>query len=329
MSDLLRIKNKGTDAFDTGFKAGIKAGADDVWGDPEIIEIFSTAAKTPEARRDARRKIAAIMGRLKTKLAGADFDIEKARQQAGMLGELVEWAEAPASMQNCTESHLHDLRAALRNGRILGETEDSKPARIYWAVAIKEAPQTFLVQKDWAAAIGTGSEIEGAQFRLPYDQCCFEFRISKRSVLVLARQEGEEILLTQFIQIRGHWANLQESRIGGNGKTSSVLQLTTKQIRAACIALDAEVVVSEVVRASSSENRGRLKQGLPPRLSHRVLSLARRNRVPALDGAGTHRSPRLHFRRGHWRHFPNHKTWIKWQLIGNPDLGFIDKQYRL
>jgi hypothetical protein len=30
-----------------------------------------------------------------------------------------------------------------------------------------------------------------------------------------------------------------------------------------------------------------------------------------------------------WRHFVSHKTWIKWTLVGDPDLGFIDKEYRL
>jgi hypothetical protein len=55
-----------------------------------------------------------------------------------------------------------------------------------------------------------------------------------------------------------------------------------------------------------------------------------RNRRPTAQcHRSTHRSPRLHFRRRHWRHFVNHKTWIKWTLVGDPDLGFIDKDYRL
>jgi hypothetical protein len=44
---------------------------------------------------------------------------------------------------------------------------------------------------------------------------------------------------------------------------------------------------------------------------------------------GAAASPRLHFRRGHYRHYPNHKLWIRWCLVGNPDLGFIDADYRL
>lgn len=37
----------------------------------------------------------------------------------------------------------------------------------------------------------------------------------------------------------------------------------------------------------------------------------------------------MHFRRGHWRHYQDHRTWIKWCLVGDPDLGFVDKHYKL
>lgn len=37
----------------------------------------------------------------------------------------------------------------------------------------------------------------------------------------------------------------------------------------------------------------------------------------------------MHFVRGHWRHYEVSKTWIRWHLRGDPDLGFIDKEYRL
>jgi len=43
---------------------------------------------------------------------------------------------------------------------------------------------------------------------------------------------------------------------------------------------------------------------------------------------GTHASPRAHFRRGHWRHLSEiKKTWIRWTMVGDLDLGFIDKAY--
>lgn len=33
--------------------------------------------------------------------------------------------------------------------------------------------------------------------------------------------------------------------------------------------------------------------------------------------------------RGHWRRLSTFKTWVRWHLRGNPDLGFIDKKYTL
>jgi hypothetical protein len=46
-----------------------------------------------------------------------------------------------------------------------------------------------------------------------------------------------------------------------------------------------------------------------------------------MPGAATTRSSAT--TRGHWRHYERHKTWIKWTLVGDPDLGFVDKHYRL
>jgi hypothetical protein len=104
-----------------------------------------------------------------------------------------------------------------------------------------------------------------------------------------------------------------------------------RNIRSICIALDAEVAVTEVIRAPHRLNHQREKQGKKPVLDHHVVNLARRSRVEPLPSAGDREArwhPRLHFRRGHWRHFEDHKTWVRWCLVGDPDLGFIDKEYR-
>lgn len=83
-------------------------------------------------------------------------------------------------------------------------------------------------------------------------------------------------------------------------------------------------------------NKDRAKRGkLPISSDTHVLSLnmgaVRRVARPA---DGTHESPRLHWRRGHWRllhrgsEFEN-QTWVKRCLVGDPDRGFVHKDYRL
>lgn len=65
-----------------------------------------------------------------------------------------------------------------------------------------------------------------------------------------------------------------------------------------------------------------------------VVSLTRREHVlprsrAEFDPDREVRHVRMHFRRGHWRHYQEHRTWIKWMLVGDPDLGIIEKHYRL
>lgn len=103
-------------------------------------------------------------------------------------------------------------------------------------------------------------------------------------------------------------------------------------IRAICVALEAEVAATEVVRTPHKLNHARERRGRQPIFSYHTVNLARRSRVERLPADADHEPAwrvRLHFRRGHWRHFENHKTWIKWMLVGDPDLGFVDKHYKL
>lgn len=119
---------------------------------------------------------------------------------------------------------------------------------------------------------------------------------------------------------------LKDARFG------PLADLSFKQVRAICIALDAEVAETEVVRAPHKLNRARERRARPLIADYHTVKLARRPRPKPLPRDGLEqatRHVRLHFRRGHWRHFEQHKTWINWTLVGDPDLGYIEKHYRL
>ena len=73
----------------------------------------------------------------------------------------------------------------------------------------------------------------------------------------------------------------------------------------------------------------RASKGKPPLTDFHIVELNRRPRASSSVVGTTDAKLRLHFRRGHWRHFDTHKTWINWTLVGNPDLGWIDKEYRI
>lgn len=207
-----------------------------------------------------------------------------------------------------------------------------------------KASHSIVVQHDWAQAFDKADQFDGGEYRLPYKVQVFEFRISGARVCFSVDTEdaGTPITSGLWIETPAGWAlaalcTFNDGRfVPGQFSTAAktIVDLCGKQVRAIAIALEAKVAVKELVRAPHKLNVARAKRGKLPLLDYHVVNLARRVRaLPdaeplASDHQGTKR--RLHFRRGHWRHFENgKKTWIDWMLVGDPDLGFIDKHYTL
>jgi hypothetical protein len=221
---------------------------------------------------------------------------------------------------------------------------------------------SFVVEHDWAAAFRGSEDFEGGEVNLPFAYTCFEFRINGMRVLIPLGDNGKGETIGCLVTgvnrnwyinnskltftpdgrlIDGEWA-YQE---GGEAKVvNGFLDNLGRQIRAVCIMLDAGVARGEVVEPSEGLAKQRRKQGKSPLKPYHVVRLIKKSRPhhERGDGTGTHK--RLHWRRGHWRHYSQptgkvqytdenailrSKTWIHWQLVGDPDLGFVDKHYAL
>ena len=187
---------------------------------------------------------------------------------------------------------------------------------------------SFLVTQAWAPLIG--QEARDDEVFLPYDVCFFEFRLSSRTLIAMvAGEDGEVAAFTLFLQAsKDMWLCLAQDV--SVGTFDNLHGIVWQEIAAICITLDAEVTEQEVIRAPHKLNKKREKHGKPLIRDHHIVKLAKRHRTAGgspSTGEGTKK--RLHFRRGHWRHYPEHKTWIKWMLVGDPDLGFVSKEYEL
>lgn len=313
---------------------------------PSFTEVMQRAGKFDNSTE--RAEFAAQ--RIKDARAKPPIDpavLAEIRGNAGKaaVGEFLKWAEEGESkdtvLQAVQISSLHKLQAAYAAKCVLTldrADDDAQMVKLLPAYVhfFKEDPQVFLVQHDWATAFDKAEGIDG-EVPLPFGFCAFEFQVSGRRLIVLCREGFGSI----FVELSGspYWyagridtlEDMATRETDEPGTFSQLGIMLALNIRAICIALDAEVVVTEVVRAPHRLNHQREKQGKKPVLDHHVINLARRSRVEALPSAGEHEAkwhPRLHFRRGHWRHFTDHKTWIKWMLVGDVDLGFIDKEYR-
>lgn len=197
----------------------------------------------------------------------------------------------------------------------------------------KKDVQTFVVKHDWAKLMSDHEDdMESADFMLPYPNSVFEFKISGKVFVVVLMDpdcRGLESLkeAIYFAQAPDDvWVAFDEH-------TPAVTEYLVSQIKAMCAVLEAEVVESEVVRAPHKLNEKRIKQGKVVLKDYHIVDLSKRKRKvsrnPNPTPTPTGRKVRLHFRRGHWAHYTNHKTWRGWTLVGNPDLGFVNKEYKL
>lgn len=235
-----------------------------------------------------------------------------------------------AVLQKNECSRFHKLIEAVEQGRciFLNEKEKLESQILEDISDTWNTFKPFVIQNDWAAAFANATDYTEGKFNLPYERTTFELKINDRVVIVTATQTDDDVEYFCFVEAEGLW--MGSDHFHSEADTfHPVGKLAARTIRAVCIALDAEVAIHNVVRAPEKLNRKRKETGKLPLFDYHVVSLANRHRVEPANLSGTHKSPRLHFRRGHWRHYENFKTWIKWTLVGNPDLGFIDKHYTL
>lgn len=223
-------------------------------------------------------------------------------------------------------SRLHLLSEAILANRVLIEpNKDTGPDRNAAVIdSVSTIKNTFIVRHDWAAAFAEAVGITD-EWRLPFDHCAFEFRISGRTVIAIFSEDQVEAgNYALYTQIDDYWVR------DGFTLPESFYAFVRMQVKSICIALDAEVATHTVVRAPAKLNEKRISKGRPPLLDYHVVDLSKRHRIAnpgTRDGEGGKK--RLHFRRGHWRHFETSKTWVKWCLVGDPDLGFVSKHYTL
>jgi len=299
----------------------------------EDIEFGRKVAALPDQER------AAMLAQLRAVAPKAAEDLARAHAQRKTLSEAhseyAAWAatafESPRLERN-HETRVHQLLDASKAFRFVDQRGAARSIVEGWLEQATE--HTFVMRHDWAAAFRDAEGFDGEWF-LPFDYCCFEFRICGRTVFAMALPRGEmaddendtENGFLIAIQVGEFWFVPQHDI--SRWESGPLATLIRSQIRAACIALEAEIAIATVVRVPEPLNRKRSAKGRTRLVDHHIIDLARRHRVEPGTEVKTGRSVRLHFRRGHWRHYESHKTWIRWTLVGNPDLGFVDSHYAL
>jgi hypothetical protein len=304
--------------------------------DSSLVDLAFAMDRYPEETKDLTfdqlgdffRKKRGEVQRAAREAKRCDAEMEMLQRDVASLDQLRAWAESVPAMQKPREPSFRRFRRAMLDWETVqyGPKCESRE----FDQEVMKFVEPFMIEHDWSAALRASFD---GDIRLPYEVCAFEFRFGDRPVLAIATQFESDIMFSLAVEM-DRWVfcgcamSVHTSRSTVADAVGSVHSRVADQIRAVCIALDAEVAVSEAARA---DHPGAASAALRvPGRDYHVVSLATRHARPApLGGDPTGRRVRLHFRRGHWRHFDNHKTWIRWMLVGDPDLGFIEKHYTL
>jgi len=110
-------------------------------------------------------------------------------------------------------------------------------------------------------------------------------------------------------------------------QTTSAMALIERFLKALCAT---SVTAYQPKPKPSHINSKRAAKGKGPILFdwHTITIEPVKQKMPALGG--THASPRLHDRRGHWRKHPSGKTvWVKECKVGDAAKGVVFKDYRV
>lgn len=281
----------------------------------ERLQVANRVAGLPEDEGAAILR--GIASRRRAQLAREEADMEKEHARLGRHLDAIRDVEAWMGLDQHRVEAVTDSRlfGALRAERITLRAGKPFP---YDETA--KAAQIFLIQHDWSALLGDAT-VQAEEVRLPADHCCFEATVSGRRVCLMVRCErGEPVEVGSLIQARHMWIE------GPSTPWAEASGALVNQVRAVAACLDAEVVYADPIRVPFSAGASR-DLGVPA-YSYHVLRLTKSaRRLPSAEPSGRRR--RLHFRRGHWRRYPTHKTWVRWCLVGDPSLGLVEKDYAL
>jgi len=264
--------------------------------------------------------------------------------------DLMRFVDGGLRLQGFLTSALHHLVEAHPDGAFVSQFMDGSICRVGFPTyepKIWGAEQVLLLQHDWSAALQVARE-EAVDFRPPFGNQVFELKVSDKRVCVRVMVEDTgKVFCVCFVWLASAWVMLplydlntgiipdsppSPRDLEWSGKyLYPIYDLVVAQVRGACIALDSKIAAKQIVPASAQVNKSRVASRKTPLFDFHILTLRGRTERDRSDlTEPSVARVRLHFRRGHYRHFSEtSKTWINWTLVGDPDLGFIDKHYRL
>lgn len=297
-----------------------------------------SAAGKDVARADAERR------NLKSKIAALDEQVRhgEAVKAALEAGKFV-WKSRPfilGGLRCSCHEILEQINDDLRRPRLLaagrGDPVDkSEMVDIHRFVLRAQKFDLRLLRAEDIepnAAFSYELEREGL-LSPPFPECIFEWEVEPN--LTIAAFYAADIAMSSLVRVPGAgWAAWDYLPADAPNRCNLLKDHVEQVCRAAIVILNSACAERSVVTPDPKKNRQRERGGKLPLFEHTVVEI----RGYQLNEKGTptgktHRSPRMHWRRGHLRRLRNQAgeiyrvTPIAPMLIGNAVLGKIEHDY--
>lgn len=178
---------------------------------------------------------------------------------------------------------------------------------------------------------------------LPYARCAVVGHDGPAKWLLVLRQKSDAVAVIGWLLHAGHYDRhppftyVRTAQGLGVFGLDEEIKATDESVRGVLAAVGAWLQALAPGQAAylpqprkSLINSKRAAKGLGPVLFDWHTVTIEPPKPKAQSQGGTHASPRLHDRRGHWRRYPSGKVgWVRECKVGNPAKGAVFKDYRI
>ena len=177
--------------------------------------------------------------------------------------------------------------------------------------------------------------------RLAFPQCAFAYtEDGDPGVLLMTQLNETSIHVSGLASHRGQWFEVRPITIiydaaagysgEGKGVTSEQLRVALVNVAYCARLLDQGASAFAIDAQRCHINTCRAKKGKGPlKFTWHTVTIGPRPEPQGSKG-GTHASPRLHDRRGHWRTTASGKrVWVRDCKVGDPSRGLVFKDYKI
>ncbi len=197
--------------------------------------------------------------------------------------------------------------------------------------------QVVISNLDWRWLIDDVTKFKNAQ--LPFESVVFEMNINNCHCVVHMQQRHTSELTSESTSISAMvYTRLSDDQwivIDPDDDLGHVYVAALTQAFGTITAMELEeLTLLTQNQVPEKINKKRLKAGKEPLRDNYTLDLKPRHKSSSqeiISGYELKTRMRAHFRRGHWRKLNGRDecVWVRWCIAGDPELGFINKMYRL